>query len=469
MLPRRVGKGGRRCGRAGKMRGYLKRVQDFGPDVKLFLAYNLLANVGYGVTELIFNLYLLKLGFREDYIGEWRAVQTICMAVSAAFVGFLLTRFGTWRCIVVGFSLLVLATLALAIAENRLLLLVLAGVYGASLAFLFSPLMPFILEWAPAEQRQHVAAVSFSIVSFSVMIGSLVGGFAPSLVAAALPGVADPSVAAYRWALAIGTSIAAVGLVPLFLMGEPRRARASRAAHSAEETAPPAERRRVRRDMGVFILAGGIMSIGVGMVQPFYNVFLERLGASDHQIGYVYALGGAAAAIVGLGAPALAGRVGALRAVVLLRLAIVPIYLPLIFVPGFALAVAAYVTRQITISMAWPIDSTFIGELLPPRARAGIYGLRSAAWNFGFAAASFVGGRIIVESGYRWTFVSIVVFTSLAAVTFFGYYSRHPRVLAGKVPSALPRGWRAAEPGHRPALGTGAERIDAEAVSTPVS
>jgi MFS family permease len=451
------------------MSGYLKRVRNFGPDVKLFLIYNLLANVGFGVTELIFNLYLLKLGFREDYIGEWRAVQTICMAVSAAFVGFLLNRFGTWRCIVVGFSLLILSTLALAFAEDRQVLLVIAGLYGGSLAFLFSPLMPFILEWAPAEQRQHVAAVSFSIVSFSVMIGSLVGGFAPSLVAAALPGVGDPSVEAYRWALAIGSSIAAVGLVPLFLMRGPRRARPARSAHSAEATAPPAVRRQVRRDMGVFILAGGIMSLGVGMVQPFYNVFLERLGASDHQIGYVYALGGAVAAIVGLGAPAMAGRMGALRAVVLLRVAIVPFYLPLVFFPGFALAVAAYIARQITISMAWPIDSTFIGELLPPRARAGVYGLRSAAWNFGLAAASFVGGRIIVESGYRWTFLSIVVFTSLAAVIFYGYYSRHPQVLAGRIPSALPRGGRAVEPAHRPAPGAGAERIDAEPASSPAS
>jgi MFS family permease len=451
------------------MHGYLRRVQGFGPDIKLFLVYNLLANIGFGVIELIFNLYLLKLDLREDYIGEWRAVQTICMAAGAATVGTLLNRFGTWRGIVGGFSLLMASSMALAFAESPHLLLVLAGFYGASLAFLFSPLMPFILEWAPADQRQHVAAISFSVVSLSSMIGSLVGGFAPSIVSAIVPGIRGGSVEAYRWALATGTIVASVGLVPLFLMKEPRQAKRKREAQASVAGETTAQKRQVGRDMGVFILVGGIMSIGVGMVQPFYNVFLKTLGASDHEVGYIFALGGAMAAIFGLGAPYMASRMGALRAVLFLRIAIVPFYLPLIFFPSFGLAILAFISRQVMISMAWPIDSTFIGELLPPRARAGIYGLRSTAWNVGFAAASFAAGRIIVESGYHWTFVSMVVFTALAAVVFFIYYRRHPEVVAGRIPSALPRRSRVAGMAARAAGSVETDRSDTEPTATPVS
>ena len=188
------------------------------------------------------------------------------------------------------------------------------------------------------------------------------------------------------------------------------------------------------------------MSIGVGMVQPFYNVYLKTLGASDHAVGYIYAFGGATAAILGLGAPYLTQRMGALRAVVILRLSIVPVFLPLVFFPGYAVAVAAYIIRQVSISMAWPIDSTFIGEVLPPRERTGIYGLRSTAWNIGIAAASFVGGRIIVQSGYHWTFVGIIISTALAALVFFAYFRRHPRVKSGAIPSALPRRMPRAQP-----------------------
>jgi MFS family permease len=90
--------------------------------------------------------------------------------------------------------------------------------------------------------------------------------------------------------------------------------------------------------------------------------------------------------------------------------------------------------------MAWPVDSTFIGELLPPKARSGVFGLRSAAWNLGSALSVFIAGKIIVRTGYDWTFVSIVGFTVLSALVFTLYYRRHPLIRAGQIPSAHPQG-----------------------------
>ena len=451
------------------MSGYLRRIRDFNPDIKLFLLYNLLANVGFGVTELIFNLYLLELGFQEDYIGEWRAIQTCAMAAGSASVGAVLNRFGIWQGIVGGFSLLIAASVSLALTESATLLLGLAVLYGISLAFLFNPLMPFILEWAKPEHRQHAAAVSFSIVSLSLTIGSLVGGFSPSIIGSLVTSVEPGTAPAYRWALIIGAAIAGLGLVPLFLMDQPRRQRGRRETRAAHVEESHATRRQVRKDVAIFVAAGGVMSIGVGMVQPFYNVFLTRLGAGEREVGYVFALGNLTAAVMGLAAPALANRLGSLLAVAVLRVSIVPFYLPLVFFPSYPLAIVAHLARQVSISLAWPIDSTFIGELLPPRVRAGIYGLRAAAWNVGFAIASFAAGRIIVSMGYDLTFVAIITSTTVAALLFFGYYRRHPLVLGGKIPSALPRGSRAAGASGRAISPPPADTVEPEPAIRPAS
>lgn len=422
------------------MTGYIRRIRGLPPDIKLFMVYNIFANVGFGVSELIFNLYLVELGFREDYIGEWRAVLTIGMAVTAASIGTIINRFSAWRAIAGGFSALLAVSVLLSFAEQQYLLLVLAAAYGISLAFLFNPLMPFILEYAPAEQRQYVSAISFSLVSLSMMIGSLVGGFAPAAISAVMPGIDKGGIDAYRGALITGALIASLGLIPLFRMQEPRRWTRRPVVHQPVTTAAErSERKQLRTDIGVFVLAGGLMSIGVGMVQPFYNVFLKSVGASNAQVGYVFALGGLCAAVFGLTAPWMANHVGSLRAVLYLRIIIVPFYVALVLSPTFGLAVLAFLSRQITISMAWPIDSTFIGELLPPKARSGVYGLRSAAWNMGFAVASFTAGRIIVDRGYGLTFAAMALFTTLAAATFYFYFSRHPLVTSGEMPNALPR------------------------------
>ncbi|CAN5892781.1 hypothetical protein BH24CHL4_BH24CHL4_07250 [soil metagenome] len=419
------------------MATYLRRVRNFSFDIKLFLLYNLLANIGFGVIELVFNFYLLEIGYREDFIGEWRAIQTISMAIAAFSIGFWINRFGPWRVIVGGFVVFSFASVAIGLVENRYALDMLAIAYGAGLSCLFNPLMPFVMEYGKPEERQYVAAISFSLISLSLMIGSLVGGFSPTIFGRVFSSISPGSLEAYRAAILTGAMIASLGLIPLLKMNEPRKQWQTADHREAARSETVETRSRVRRDVAVFVAVGGLMSIGVGMVLPFYNVFLKDLGASDNAVGFIYALGGLTAAVIGLGAPMMANRLGSLNAVLVLRVSIIPFFFVLLFAPTLGLAVLAYLVRQASISMAWPIDSTFIGEALPARARAGVFGLRSSAWNAGFAIATYAGGRIIVNSGYDLTFVSLIFFTGASAALFYVYFTRHPAVVSGAIPSAL--------------------------------
>jgi MFS family permease len=415
--------------------------------LKLFIVFNLLANVGFGVFQLVFNLYLVELDFREDYIGAFNSVQTVFMALAGLTLGLTISRFGIWQSLVSGVLLFFVASYLVSIVEQPVMLLVLSALFGFGLCYLFNFSMPFILEFCPPEERARVAAVTFSVVSLAVTFGSLVGGFLPDIVHRILGESGEPGVTAYRVTLLVGTTIAACGLLPLFLMGEARRSKAAQELARAAITESPTERKQVKTDMSIFVIVAGLMSLGVGMVIPFYNVFLTTLGADSQQVGYVFAFGSGAAAIVGLAAPWLSRRVGPLNAVFFLRLSMLPAYALLIVAPGYGLAVIAHAVRQISINMNWPIDSTFMGELLPPRARATAFGWRSGAWNLGTAISSLIGGWIIVRWGYSPTFAIMIVFTAISAVIFTTYFRRHPKVRAGeiaqRVPSRKPKAERA--------------------------
>ncbi len=412
----------------------LLRQFNFSRDVRLFLLYNLLANIGWGVFTLIFNLYLRELNLRENDMGAFSAVQTLSMAGGAASMGLVLDRLGIWRATFSGVSIFLLASFGLAFAEQPALILVLSAISGIGLAYLFTTTMPFIIAWTRRDERQFVSALSFSVVSLSSTLGALVGGFLPR----ALPG---DDLQTYRWTLVVGTMIGALGLLPMLMMGPARGGRGLPDPTAPKEATDPSEVRRVRTDVAVFVLVGGLMAVGAGMVFPFYNVYLTTLGASSTSVGYIYALGGLSAALIGLSAPLISRRLGSLYGVAVVRLSIVPFYLALILSPSLPIAAITHIVRQTSISMAWPIDSTFIAEVLPPRARSRVYGLRSAAWNLGFSGASLVAGFLIVHVGYRVTFVDLIVFTGLAMALFVGYYSRHPRVRSGELSGALPR-WR---------------------------
>src|SRR5215218_1000090 len=181
------------------MRSYVRGVWGLGRDIKLFLLYSLLANIGFGVFQLIFNLYLLELGFHEDDIGAFSAVQTICLAAGAASLAFMLHRFGTWKCLTAGVGFFLVVNSMLAFVEAKSTLMVLAVFSGFGMAYLFNPTMPFIMEWVGRDQRALVAAVAFSLISLAMTAGALVGGLFPSLVANVIGSFEPKSVLAYRW------------------------------------------------------------------------------------------------------------------------------------------------------------------------------------------------------------------------------------------------------------------------------
>jgi MFS family permease len=416
------------------MKSYIDALIALPRDLKLFFLFNILANIGFGVFQLVFNLYLVELEFREDYIGLFNGILTVFMSLAGLFLGATIARLGIWPSLVGGMILFFSTSFLVSVVEQSFALLFFAALYGFGLCYLFNFSMPFILEFAPPAERGRAAAITFSGQSLAVTIGSLLGGFMPGIIHQLNNGAGDPSVTDYRITLIVGTSIASFGLVPLFLMGDARRSRRAQELARSAVLESPGERRQTRSDMSIFVLVALIMALGVGTVIPFYNVFLtEEIGVSSRQVGYVFAFGSAAAAIIGLSSPWISKRFGPLNAIFGLRMVMLPAYLMLIVAPGYALAILAHAIRQVAINVNWPIDSTLMGEILPPRARSTAFGWRSGAWNFGSAISALIGGAIIVRWGYSPTFAIMVIFTAASAILFTLYFRKHPRVVSGEL------------------------------------
>jgi MFS family permease len=406
------------------MRSYIQSIRQYSRDIKLFLLFTLAANVGIGMFMLIFNLYLLELDLREDYIGAFNAIHTVGIAAMSLTMGILINRLGVWRCVMFGFAFFLVSSVLLVTVTHPGILLGLAVLGGVGTAFLFVPTMPFIVDLTRSHERHGVAALTFSLNSLSMTVASLIGGFTPRGLAAILP-LNAPSAEAFRYTLLLGLGIAALAMIPLFKMSEQRRnAMPEDAAQDTQVGLAPLEPGRVRRHMVVFIAVGGLMSLGAGMVFPFYNVYLASIGASAAQIGLIFSIAGIAAALLGLTSPYLAGKVGSQRAVVIVRLAPLPLYGMLIFFPALWIAVLAHMFRTASINMGWPIDSSYIAGVLPAKARTAVFGYRSGAWNIGFALAAFAGGNVIVRYGYGATFGAYIAFMLIAMVLFYGYFSR---------------------------------------------
>ncbi|HVX31357.1 MAG TPA: MFS transporter, partial [Nitrolancea sp.] len=278
---------------------FLGEIGRLSREIRLYLLYTLLVNIGIGVFVLIYNLYLVQISLKEDFIGQFNAVQTVAMGVAALLMGVAINRYGTWRCTTYGTLLYLISTAFLVILRDPTTLLVVSALNGAGLAFMTVPTMPFIVEWTTPGARTLAAALTFSIYSISSTIGSLIGGWSPRLVAL-LASTPVESVTSYRATLLFGIVIGLFGFIPMWAMRYARDHQQADLAQSAVLVELPTATRRVRRDMSVFVLVGLIMSLGSGAVVPFVNVFLESLGSNPDQIGIIFSIAGVIAAAASL-------------------------------------------------------------------------------------------------------------------------------------------------------------------------
>ena len=204
------------------MSAYIRGIKAHSRDIKLFLLYSLISNVGIGVFTLIFNLYLIQLGHEEDFIGRWNSVNTLVMAFVALAMGMLINRLGVWRTVSFGLVIFLVTSVFACLITDPTLLLVFAGLSGAGTAFLFVPTMPFIVELTRSHERHHVAALAFSLNSLSMTFGSLLGGWMPRSLSL-FSSIPAQSPEAYRYTLLVGLAFAGLAIIPLLMMSAERK------------------------------------------------------------------------------------------------------------------------------------------------------------------------------------------------------------------------------------------------------
>jgi MFS family permease len=410
------------------MRSYWQRIVECGRDIHLFLVYALISYLGIGVFALMFNLYLVELGYDEGFIGAFNAVYTLSMGLTCLGIGFLINRFGNWLCIVIGTVEFTASMLVMCFATDSWLLLTLAAFNGIGSAFILTNQMPFVIEWTPKPHTATIAALSSALNSASIMLGSLLGGILPGIIAMAA-NVQTEGITSYRWTLATGAALTGLSLLPMLAMVTVRREKHHHDFQVAHAQLPNHRvRRQARRDIIAVTLLGLFLAFGVGAIEPFYNVLLEDMGTPTSSIGLIFAVSGLVTTVLSLAGPALARRLGLVAAQVWIRLYHVPIHLALIAFPTPAVVSLAYATRKISGAMGWPLESAHVGGLLPPAARAHAFGMRSASWNIGYAFAAFISGQVIARTGsYTPAYISLAIFCTLSVgVYVVAYGSRIP-------------------------------------------
>src|SRR5436309_12751626 len=150
-------------------------------NARLFFAFGIPYFAGMGLFTLLYNLYLVRLGYQEDFIGLLAGMTPLSSGLCAIPIGIWSDRLGRKPFLMAAAILLALAQAGMCLTTDRRLLLACGFVGGISPGMVFVNHVPYLAENSRPEDRGHLISLGFSIQVLTRMVVSLGGGALPAL------------------------------------------------------------------------------------------------------------------------------------------------------------------------------------------------------------------------------------------------------------------------------------------------
>jgi len=399
------------------LRDYCRRLRSFSREARFYLLFTAISGFGFSVFYLLFNLYILSLGYGPEFLGLLVALPSFVMMLVALPAGLLGDRLGYRRTMLLGggLSALALAGIGLWSARPGLTLCSLLSGLGSALAWVIGA--PFMALTSTPEERTHLFSAQAALSTFSGFLGFLVGGSLPVLFGRLL-GVAPESAAAYRAVILLSAGLLAVALLPVLAIREPQGSAADR----------PFQLRAAFQRPGLLVklLAPEVLiSLGAGVLIPFGNVFFkQRFAAPDPILGALFAGRSAFMGLAILAGPPLATRWGKVRAVVYTQLGSIPFLLLFGYAPLFALSALGFLVRAALMNLGGPLYSAFVMEQVEERRRGAVNGLLMAAWSGFWALGNWLSGQLQAGPGFGPIFAITCATYLIGSIMIYTFFAR---------------------------------------------
>jgi MFS family permease len=388
---------------------YLAVFKAFGPNARNFLLLTFLLSFAQSIFALVFNLYILKLGYTRDFLGTLGAIPSLTVAALAIPLAVFIGSVPARKVLLASLALSLAAMAGMALFTGRLPLMFFSVLAGASAALLAITAFPLMARNSSEKERQHLFSFQFAASMLAGFAGSLASGWLTGFCASVLAG-GDESAAAYRATmLAACALLMAAGLPAIKIKEQPLPAGKSGGSAFSGLALGPA-----------FIVLAPQLAIafGAGMIMPYLNVFFKS-GFDLHisSLGFYMSLIPLAMAAGALVGPWLVTKIGRVKAMIAFQSLSIP-FLATMGFSGFLLpTVLATFARTLLMNASWPVYSVFMLSHFPPGQQQAASALYTAGWNLANALSARLSGRLQMDFGFTLPF--LITITCYSAATLF--------------------------------------------------
>lgn len=401
------------------VKDYGNHLVAFRPNARLYLTYGIIAGIALGIFRLLFNFYVLSLGFDEKLLGNLVTTSNLTALIVALPMGYLADYLGRKSSLLISGAIICLTIGMMVILPVPSILYGMNVISGAAQSLAAVTMSPFLMENSGEHERTYLFSFSSGIQMVSASVGSWIGGYLPSWVAG-MRSVEAVSSQAYGGSILVVSMALAISVLPLIMIKMPRLNHEERTVF-----APFSYAAKNPKKLTQLILPMLITSFGAGLIMPFMNVFFRlQYHQSDQVIGVLFAWGSLAMGLGLLAAPPLADRLGKIQIVVITQGLSIPFLILLGFSPLFWVSGVAYYIRVALMNMSSPVYQTFVMEQVEPSSRAMVASLVSMSWNFGWAVSPTISGILQVQYGFGPPFLGTIILYIISVFLYWFFWWR---------------------------------------------
>jgi len=383
----------------------------------LFLGASSFFVLGMFIYVLLYNLYLMDLGFREDFVGQVNSASTAGMVAAILPAAALARRWGLGRMLWVSFASVGAISVMRVLVTNRVPLLALALASGAAFSLYVVSLAPAIARLTSDKARSVGFSVSTSSSIALGIFGNWLGGHLPGWLGGKRP------------AMLAGCALLALALWPS------ARLRIGPAPAEGAKLYPRS------RFVVRFLIVWAIWNLATGSFNPFFTTFLAHLRTPVERIGSIMAGSQLAQVAALMLAPLVLRKMGVVSGTAAMLLATALAMGGLAAGPTGWAAAAVFMTYTSCQWMTDPGVNTLLMDGVQEQERTGAAALMMLVSFAAQLVASLAGGATIARFGYSAMLACAAGLAAMAAVAFRTLPAPWSEKSAAPIKSAPPPRW----------------------------
>ena len=145
----------------------------------MYLYFTIIFGAAMGIRRLIFNFFVLSLGYDEALLGTLITVNNLTALLAALPMGYLADRLGRKLSLVSSTILVASSGIIMVLFPSAWMLIVINVIFGLGTSISAVTMGPFLMENSSENERTYLFSFGSGLQMAAGFIGNWIGGYLP--------------------------------------------------------------------------------------------------------------------------------------------------------------------------------------------------------------------------------------------------------------------------------------------------